>query len=323
MNIEKKIKFSDRVGIQEIEENLEFLDIYLNHDLKVFVDPVLIRQAAKEEGPYQYLYERMVSNIDSFFGEIARMTIASESLKDSGILKRSGETQATHLGYSLVNSSGRGSSEKILLEVFEFVRANDLIEKQVIFSLDQTPVYVPNFREDRMSDLIISLIRHELAEFSYIQSEKHNLVDAFVTKDPIPVGYCWDVTSKTWAKKTYRLLNPDAEPVLLIPRRILGKNLIYSPTRYLSMVLGEKQEEYKNAGSPYNGKGKNGEVKPPPKKLIARVEVDAEGLKVKEYLLRNSKYFPRFERGSVHLAARNTEGLAVKVIEDVRKKQDD
>ena len=323
MNREEKIRFSERVGIKESEENLEFLDVYLNHDLKLFVDPVLIRHAAKEKGPYQYLYQRMVENIDSFFGEIARMIQNQESLKASGIFRRSGETQATHLGYSRVNSSGRGSSEEILLEVFNFVRDNDLVERNVIFSLDQTPVYVPNFREDRMSDLIISLIRYELAEFSYIQSEKHGLVAEFVTPEPVPVDYCWNVSTKKWSKKKHRLLNPDAKPVLLIPRRILGRGLVYSPTKYLSMVLGEKQEEYKKTDSPYNGKNKDGDVTPPSKKLIARVEINAEGLKVKDYLLKNAKYFSRFERISLHQIASNPEGLSVKVIESVRDKQKD
>lgn len=322
MNIEKK-RFTERVGIKDKEETLEFLDIYLNHDLKFFVDPVLIRQASREEGPYQYLYQRMVRNIDSFFEEIARIILASESLKDTGILKRSGETQATHLGYSLVNSSGRGSSEQILLEVFDFVQANNLIENKVIFSLDQTPVYVPNFREDRLSDLIISLIRYELAEFSFLQSEKHKLVDQFVTKEPVPIGYCWDVSTNKWVKRTYRLLNPDAAPVLLIPRRILGRSLIYSPTKYLSMVLGQKQEEYKKAGSPYNGENKAGEVIPPSKKIITQIELEDQGLRVKEYLLENHKYFSQFERNSRHHAAANPQGLTVKVIEDMRGNQED
>lgn len=319
MSHKKFTKFSERVGIEKQAKEFDFFDILFRKDSKFFVDPVLIKAAAEREGEYQHLFIRMKKNIDTFFEEVLK-ELKKTSLRES-LFKHSGETQATFLGYSSEATPGKGNSPKILMDAFRYVQSQELVKLKIITHLEQMTLYTHAFSYDRMSDLIISLIRLELAEFSLMQSKKYGFEEVHVSKEERVIGHRWDADARKWIKFSSRVINPDAVQVLLIPNEIVTRKMVYDPQKFLSSVLYRKQQEYKAAGVMTTEKS-NGEVVGPSYKQIKEVEIKDQGLKVKEYLI--NEYSPSdlksFKSDVMHRISKSSSGLSSEEVDAYRKK---
>ena len=83
---------------------------------------------------------------------------------------------------------GKGTTSDELTNLFsnfyDTVRKNPHIESNSLAMC----MYIPNFAEDKMSDLITNIIRKKLYEFTLEQANKWNI--ALGNKDTI-IGYYW------------------------------------------------------------------------------------------------------------------------------------
>lgn len=291
----KKELFSRYYGIKENPEKFDFFDIYLNADSLFFVDAAKIKHEANRKSEYQYLFIRMQNTIDSFFKSVENIYenlsshkeiyLAENTNKFKGILGQSKETQSTHLGFSKIGSSGTGNSYKILKDAFDYVYMENLYEPGLVNSMEDLTLFTKNFANDRMSDLIISLIIPELAEFSLLQAEKYKISDTYISKKPIKLGHKWDNETMEWVLYKDKAIEYMNRPVLLVPFRLISRNFLYDPKKYLSHSLYRRQDEYKKIKSHYNGVNKDGSIKPPSHKTIKEVEIKESNLSTKQYLI--------------------------------------
>lgn len=311
-------KFSEVVNISSESGEFDFFDILFRKDSQFFVDPALIKAAANRPGKYQHLFIRMSHNIDTFFEEVVK-ELEKVVVKNT-LFKYSNETQATYLGYSEEGNYGRGNSDKILMDAFRYVKAKRLIELGIITQLEHMTLYTKAFLFDRMSDLIISLIRQELAEFSLMQSQIYGFEDLYVSKEEFPMGRRWDADQRKWVKFSSRVINPSGVKILLIPRVIVTRNMVYTPDKFLSEVFSKKQEDYKNKGI-MTTEMKNGDVKGPSYDVIRKIEIQDPDLEVKEYLIQEHSpdVFKSFKR-KVDLKTASFEGLSTSEIDNYREK---
>lgn len=208
--------------------NFEFVDVVVNDDTKLFIDPILLLQSDRS------VCKRAAKRIESFFVEFYRV-YRDENVNDerkTNLLSHAGEQNATKLGYGN-GFNGKGNTADGLIDVFEPLEL--LVKKIPTMSRpEDLKVFVPNFAEDGLSDLLTNIIHDELATFTAQMAERYSISSE--NKKLIEYWY-WDDGLKKWVSKERMSYLYDGEELLLVPKEIVRKNYLFSAGQFLRSVI--------------------------------------------------------------------------------------
>lgn len=198
------------------------------------------------------------------------------------ILTHSKEDNSNRLGYSKGKAVGKGASAEQLKEVFNQLCSDDKVSSAVRKQLALLPIYVPNFAEDRMSDLIVSIIRKELVEFTLDQAK---LLKIPIEKTKHDYGYYWDNISRSWKNyENYWIKGNDGKPLILTPKRIVSTKYSYNVGNYIQHTLLVMEQNHRSVAD---------KKLPTKKDLYKELISDVyEKDKSKSYALDATKKFP-------------------------------
>lgn len=150
-------------------------------------------------------------------------------------------------------------------------------------------MYVEDFAEDRMSDLVTNILRGQLAEFTARQGVDQNLS---LTEEPIELGMGWDPESSSWQPVISRALIVEGKLLLLIPKTIIVRKYLYSISGYFSKTIYKWRQEYhvnnetRLAKKKYIKTRNEYKIEPPSQKDIDEVEIKDAGYRnKKEYAI--------------------------------------
>ena len=235
-------------------ENIDFVNVNIDSDQRLFIDPILIEKNNTEFG--------IVSNrkIQSFFKKMYQLFNSDSKIEEKiALFSHSSEINYTHIGYAL-HKNGKGNTAEGMVSIFSGV-------KQYIkdFNLKhpfEAVLFTPNFAEDGLSDLITNIIFKELSEFTLIQCEKYGIETANSKKE----SFYWDDVSSSWKKYEGKSLIVDGEIVLLIPKGIVQKKYRFTTDSYIRSIIVENICESK---AEYDKNGKK--VRPKKDKIRAKL----------------------------------------------------
>lgn len=202
------------------------IDVTLNFDTKLFIDPLLLQYSAQEEiskTGYEK-YRRHFSNVIKLLKNTQKED--DVAWRNAKRLFRFPEASATHLGYgNSTRGSGWGPAliNSTLKTAAEVVRMGiDDVDLFMVLAL-----FEEGIGSDRISDMTTSIIRDELAEFTIRVCSQLNT----------PLQHC--VIEGT----QYRLpISPvDDTPILLVPRDIVRKLPIALDWSDISRVVDHNQ----------------------------------------------------------------------------------
>lgn len=239
------IRLSKFLNREQIQEGLDFLDVDTNEDVMLFVDPLLLPKN----------FKRIV---DDFIKQSYEIYCEGNKKDSFDLFSHSKECNATHLGYSSNNSKGKGVSMQMLDQFFGYVKSSVLAVQEKALTSVAMPLFIKRFSEDRMSDLIVSLLKKELIIFSLQQAKMHGLQ---ISSDTKTFEY-WDHKNHEWAKfESPYVLDPEENKkdrlLILVPKTIVSKRYIISPAKYVSNIFSRLQllPMYQDAkGKPYSKK---------------------------------------------------------------------
>ena len=120
------------------------------------------------------------------------------------------------------------------------------------------PIFVKSFSEDRLSDLLVSLLKKELILYSLEQARLHGLK---ISNEVQRFDY-WDSESHEWATfESQYVLAPNEngveELLILVPKSVVSKRFLVNPSRYISVIFQHLQlmEKYQRTnGTPKSQK---------------------------------------------------------------------
>lgn len=230
---------------------IDFVDIKLNGDTQLFIDPCLI-----EVGNSQFCREAnatMKDYFDNFYGLYRNNKPNAEK---NGLFQYAHEINATKLGYG---SGNNGKAKTAYGMVDTFAPLQVLIDSQVPLSKAiDLPIFIRDFAEDCMSDMLTNILFLELCQYTIEQCKKYS-----VSLSEMPKKYhFWDKQAHSWKLYEGLGLIVDGSPVLLVPKHIVRHNFYYNTEQYFrSVVLERKQNEQ----TTYDSDGK--EIKPSKKYL--------------------------------------------------------
>lgn len=225
------MKVSKFFELSKEQKDLDFINVDMSRDSALFINPVLID--SKSEG---FLGVACKEKIEHFINAVYTCYAAGEKENAISLFGYSQEDNATHLGYSKYKSSGKGASEKALIKLFDKVcLSGTIIQKNVLTNPLSIVLFVADFAEDRMSDLLTSIMKKELVEYTLLQA---NLLDLPISDAEVDYGYHWDMDQKKWCNLRQKcVLGSDGKPLLLVPKTIVSDRYAFSVPNYLTKVI--------------------------------------------------------------------------------------
>lgn len=216
-------------------EELDFIDIDEISDTKLFIDPYVIQALSNS-----FCLEAQKS-IETFFNEVFTACKEQNHSRLRYLLSFASEPNETNLGMKSSSIFDKGTTSDELTNLFsnfyDTVRKNPHIESNSLAMC----MYIPNFAEDKMSDLITNIIRKKLYEFTLEQANKWNI--ALGNKDTI-IGYYWDYISLSWKKLIGRPFLVNNTIRLLVPKAIVRKHYVFNVECYIKQyILKDIQED--------------------------------------------------------------------------------
>lgn len=294
-----KVRFSEKFELnRHSQDNFAFVNIRVDWDNKLFIDPTRI---AVEDGEW---FDRCNEIIQDFFNTIFDLYREGYTQEAREYFHSSKESNEIFLGYTEGFPKGKGNSEESLAKVFDYVHEQGLLTDRIVGRLEDFYLFIPEFGEDLLSDLVASLIKAELVAFTQEQCQIHNI------ELSVPFEYQhWNHINHCWETMDAVLPGFDGYPVVLIPKEILVSEYLYSTSKYWSQVISVwRQEKHAEENSDLHQNRKERQ-RFASKKDIEELERREQGLDQKEYLIdmtrRNLDLIRRF-RQNINHAQRGT-----------------
>lgn len=216
------IKIIEHYGLDAqgyTQQNVDFLDLYLGIDNLLFLDcnKILLGNSP--------LYLAMKSDIDAFMRGMFVYLTRRQDLNLSALLEGLHETNATHLGMSKNRPQGNSVGDELKKEIFKnllFLRRSFLNG-----NLEINSIYfgIENIGPDRISDIVTSIIKLRLIEFTQDQCFKHG-----IAMQRFAVNKIFDSNSLTWNTSFVDLPSYGGEAVIMIPKDIVSSYASISGT---------------------------------------------------------------------------------------------
>lgn len=203
------------------EEDPLFLNVHVDRDNLLYLDPFAIRQEAKRH-PSEH-GQAAVACIKSFFDTVAACAIsmrAGDQQRGEKLLQTFNEPSETRLGMSKEGYKGKGAASQKGTEIWNSLRtdAQGLLNVGIFHMLEELPVFVDGVGADVTSDLTTRIIFEPLALFTQkMLTEYPQLVSGDHETETIRRSV-WDSQTKAWVDKEFILPVADNHPLLLVPR---------------------------------------------------------------------------------------------------------
>lgn len=228
---------SDFLNLNSItgHKDIEFIDIDLDRDTKLFIDPSLIA------GSLDPWYTESNTTINSFFNNVFSCLRDNNNSKLKQLLDYGHEPNETKLGMSSGRPKGKGTTSDGLYDIFKTINTRNLLNDELIKNPMDLCVFVHDFGKDKMSDLVTNILRKQLNDFTLSQCHKHNIP---VSPDKVNIGAYWNVNTNEWKTLIDNTLLINDKPILLVPKSIVRDEYIYSINTYLTKKVIEFVQDY-------------------------------------------------------------------------------
>lgn len=252
------------------QPSLDFVDVRLDTDVPLFLDPTALNLLDTEWGA------RCRGLIHDYFSLVLEHISNGEHRKAKFLLAQLGEPNETHLGLSKKRSRGHGMGKGLADKMWTALNDSSAVRTGLITDLEDTALLIDGIASDVISDIVTNIIREPLLEYTIEMANQYGI--------PLEVRQTrklWDTQSKKWIVKdmpqAITRVGYREQRLMLVPKAIVRKSISYDAGVYYNQYLVEQlQEEEMDRGFVRVIKS-TGEEKPPTKKSVKENHLDADG----------------------------------------------
>lgn len=264
------MRVSEYYALGLTQPSLDFVDVRLDTDVPLFLDPTALHLLDTEWGA------RCRGLIHDYFSLVLEHIGNGEHRKARFLLAQLGEPNETHLGLSKKRSRGHGMGKGLADKMWNALNDSSAVRTGLITELEDTALLIDGIASDVISDIVTNIIREPLLEYTIEMANQNGI--------PLEVRQTrklWDIHTKKWVFKNMpqvitRVGNRE-QRLMLIPKAIVRKSISYDAGVYYNQYLVEQlQEEEMDRGIVRIIKS-TGEEKPPTKKYVKDQHLDADG----------------------------------------------
>ena len=230
---------SKHFGLGKSQAELDFLDIVLNKDNRLYLDPFALSIQPDRWSVDAHL--TLVSYFDSVV--IAIREGRHDDAKE--LLTNLNEPNETRLGQSRGKPKGAGIGDDQADDIYEALKKSGAVKTGVLSSLQECELFIPGIGWDKISDLTTNVIRKHLADYTTAQCDLHDIPFENVALSPY-----YDTDLQNWVSAEFEVPVVNGLPLLLVPRSIVRRAPAYDHGKfYTHFVLTTLQVQHLNAGS--------------------------------------------------------------------------
>lgn len=228
-----------------ISSPVPFVDIDVDTDTRLFIDPLLITRNA--------MGDKLAAEADKTLRDFSALLctrIISSSPHERQLayemLTNLNEPRETRLGMSTRGFNGHGVDTYFRDKIGEALTGDlrALITVGFFRWIGALPLFVEDFDRDRMSDMTTAIIRESLIDFTEEMIRRH---PEFYSNGHSLVPHTikvWDPLIHQWKNRTVNLPYAEEHPLLLVPDAWVGASLQLHGRRFYEVpVLGYIQDE--------------------------------------------------------------------------------
>ena len=262
-------RISSYFNLNKGQLELDFVDVYTNADIPLFVDPYFISRNNDEWS------KKASDEIRDFFQKIIE-NINSNPTLSKNMLNKLSEPNETRLGLSRGKPQGKGVSGKQANDLYEKLSKSEAVKTGFIQDISECELMVEGIGADKISDITINIIRKYLIEYTQEQCVNYG-----ISMYSVPSGFIWNGVSERWENRLVNLPCIDGKKIILIPRWIVVQEPTMNANDYYNKeVLEYLQREHVNANSSLVETLKSGE-----KRVTKKVLKEQEEYKMRKNFL--------------------------------------
>jgi len=256
------VRFSEAFKLNKSQEELDFVDIPLHTDIKLFVDPYAI--SIRKEQWFQECNELIVSYFQTILDNIRK----GFEVKARYLLSNLSEPNETHLGHSMGISSGCGVGNIQGGDIYKSLSKSKAVLSGDLSDLSDCALMIEGIGPDKISDITINIIRKKLAEYTKNQCELYGIETVRKRLKPY-----WNFETCNWENDYYDLPIFERQPILLCPKLAVRQHLLLNDSDFYQYdILEFLQAEHINSGTALVETLKKGGERVTKKKLMEQEE---------------------------------------------------
>ena len=225
--------FNEYFNLKTNPEDLEFINIPMNTDIELYIDPYAISKTAG-------LWYVDANNLIIDFFDKLLITIKNEDEEEAlRLLDKLGEPNETHFGLSENKPEGCGIGKEQAQDLLKKLKGSKAIQTGSLSDLSDCELLIPRIGSDKISDITTNIIRGKLIEFTEEQCRKHG-IPLTATKS----NFYWDALQNKWDQRIAMLPYYNEEPIILVPKKIAKERTISNYRDYYNNGILEFLQDW-------------------------------------------------------------------------------
>jgi hypothetical protein len=233
-------RISDYYNLGLTQESLDFIDVDIVGDTKVFVDPTSLLIIRSDWG------SECVALLQDFFRTVLDHIHSGNDHEARRLLSSLREPNETHLGFSRDRARGRALGRESARDVWESLSRSEAVQSGLLEDLEDTILMVEGIAFDIVSDITTNIIRQPLIHYTQIACQEVGIP----LRTNVDSGPLWDMQRKEWFNEFTDLPVASYGKLLLVPKIIVRRKMTYDADEYYRDFLLPFLQEYEiSAGS--------------------------------------------------------------------------
>lgn len=264
------MRVSEFYSLGLTQPSLDFVDVELNSDTPLFIDPTALNLLDTEWGG------KCRSLIKNYFGFVLECVKSNQHDKAKQLLSALSEPNETHLGLSSGKPLGRGVGDELADKIWQALSNSSAVQTGLIADLEDTALMIDGIASDVISDVVTNILREPLLEYTAAMARQFNIpMEGHQTKN------VWDMQNRAWVKINMPQIICNGQRLMLVPKAIVRRSISYNAGQYYNKyLLSQLQDEDVRCGLVRILK--NGDVRPPTKRSIKERFIIGENGKINE-----------------------------------------
>lgn len=224
---------SKHYGLNRTQPTLDFVDVDIRGDTKIFVDPRALRLLPSEWA------DECIALIQNFFKTVLRAIHKGENEQSRNLLRVLREPNETHLGLSKDQARGRALGRESASDVWEALSKSEAVKSGLLEDLEDTILMVEGVSTDIISDITTNIIREPLIRYTQRMANYYGIP----LENQVDSGPLWDPGTRQWYSEFVALPVTQWGKLLLVPKAIVRRRLEYDVDEYYTHYLLEHLRE--------------------------------------------------------------------------------
>lgn len=205
---------------------LDFVDVDLDRDLPFYVDPTVLRVTDNE------FTTQCCALIQDYFQTVLDAIRTKNDALALRILSELGEPNEVYLGLSAGTPRGRGIGSDYAESIWTALKNSAAVATGLIQDVEDSLLFIEGIGPDRISDLVVNVIRAELVQYTHECCDLYGIKAAGTF-----TAACWNPHLHEWESRAEALPMPKGKPLLLVPRFIVRRHMNYAADRYYTQAI--------------------------------------------------------------------------------------